>query len=91
MKRLLGRHPAVAALLVLMTVGTTACADKGAPSAGASDTPSVILSEIAEPTTSADDCAAGPAGAGPSVGRGSAGLLEAMPEPAARFLDGLSG
>ena len=52
MKRLLsGRNAAAAALLALVTVTTAACADKGAPSAGASDTPSVILSDIAGPTT----------------------------------------
>jgi hypothetical protein len=53
MKRLLsGRNAAAAALLLaLITVATAACADKGAPSAGASDTPSVTLTDVAAPTT----------------------------------------
>jgi hypothetical protein len=65
MKRLRGRH-AAAALLALVTVATAACADKGAPSAGASDTPSVILSDIAGPTT-APTTAAPPAPPPPPV------------------------
>ena len=90
MKRLLsGRRAAAAALLALVTVATAACADKGAPSAGASDTPSVVLSDIAAPT--APPPPAPPPAPRAAAGRGSAGVLEAVPEPDSRFLDGLSG